>query len=117
MDGRSPLDKLRDLGYTADPAIAIFPPFLLDDISTYLTTACHPQDGIDLLAHYTSSGFRHGRRSRRALGVASLGAFVWYRGGGNRPNCCRPGRYLGSQLRRRACFSQGAVRGTASQRP
>lgn len=28
------LDKLRDLGYTGDPAIAIFPPFLLDDIST-----------------------------------------------------------------------------------
>jgi hypothetical protein len=53
MDGQPPLDKLRDLGYTGDPAIAIFPPFLLDDISTYLTMACHPEDGIDLLAQYT----------------------------------------------------------------
>ncbi|MEA3377183.1 MAG: hypothetical protein U9R72_13415 [Chloroflexota bacterium] len=52
MDGQPPLDKLRDLGYTDDPAIAIFPPFLLDDISTYLTMACHPEDGIDLLAQY-----------------------------------------------------------------
>lgn len=52
MDGQPPLDKLRDLGYTGDPAIAIFPPFLLDDISTYLTMACHPEDGIDLLAQY-----------------------------------------------------------------
>jgi hypothetical protein len=26
---------------------------LLDDISTYLTMACHPEDGIDLLAQYT----------------------------------------------------------------
>jgi len=53
MDGQPPLDKLRHLGYTGDPAIAIFPPFLLDDISTYLTMACHPEDGIDLLAHYS----------------------------------------------------------------
>lgn len=55
MDGCTPLDKLRDLGYTGDPAIAIFPPFLLDDISTYLTMACHPVDGIDLLAQYSKS--------------------------------------------------------------
>jgi len=52
MDGQPPLDKLRALGYTGDPAIAVFPPFLLDDISTYLTMACHPEDGIDLLAQY-----------------------------------------------------------------
>jgi len=52
MDGQTPLDKLRNLGYTGDSAIAIFPPFLLDDISTYLTMACHPEDGIDLLTHY-----------------------------------------------------------------
>jgi len=54
MDGQTPLDKLRNLGYTGDSAIAIFPPFLLDDISTYLTMACHPEDGIDLLTHYTN---------------------------------------------------------------
>ncbi|MGD2144620.1 MAG: helix-turn-helix domain-containing protein, partial [Anaerolineae bacterium] len=54
MKGQPPLDKLCDLGYIGNPAIAIFPPFLLDDISTYLTMACHPEDGIDLLTHYTS---------------------------------------------------------------
>jgi hypothetical protein len=52
MDEQPPLDKLRDLGYTGDPAIAVFPPFLLDDVGTYLTMACHPEDNIDLLAQY-----------------------------------------------------------------
>jgi hypothetical protein len=59
MDDLSPLDKLRDLGYTGDPAIATFPPFLLDDISTYLTMACHPKDGIDLLAQYSKQSDWH----------------------------------------------------------
>jgi hypothetical protein len=52
MEGRPPLDTLHDLGYTGDPAIAVFLPFLPDEISTYLMAVCHPEDGIDLLAHY-----------------------------------------------------------------
>jgi hypothetical protein len=55
MDGQPPLDKLRDLGYIGIPAIAIFPLFLLDDINTYLTMACHPENSIDPLAHYIVS--------------------------------------------------------------
>jgi len=54
MNGRTPLAVLQSLGYTGDPAIAAFPPVLLDKLGTDLLMACDPVDGIDLLAHYNS---------------------------------------------------------------
>lgn len=53
MNGRTPLAVLQSLSYTGDPAIAAFPPVLLDKLGTDLLMACDPVDGIDLLAHYT----------------------------------------------------------------
>jgi transposase len=78
MGDQPPLDKLHDLGYTGDPAIAVFPPFLLDDISTYLTMACHPEDGIDLLAQYKS--VQQSLENDRGEAVAyDEAAALWYR--------------------------------------
>jgi len=57
MDGRTPLQVLRSLGYTGDSAIAAFPPVLLDPISTDLVLSCDPEGGNDLLAHYIATGF------------------------------------------------------------
>jgi hypothetical protein len=54
MNARTPLAVLKSLGYTGSNAIAAFPPLLLDKISSDLLLACDPEDGIDLLAHYTS---------------------------------------------------------------
>jgi transposase len=54
MDARPPLAVLQSLGYTGGPAIAAFPPLLLDEISAHVLIACDPVDGIDLLAHYTN---------------------------------------------------------------
>ena len=56
MNGRTPLAVLQSLGYTGDPAIAAFPPVLLDKLGTDLLMACDRVDGIDLLAHYTPLG-------------------------------------------------------------
>lgn len=53
MDGQPPLDELQNLGYTSDPVVAIFPPSLLDGISTCRSMAREVQDGVDLLAHET----------------------------------------------------------------
>ncbi|MGC8878362.1 MAG: hypothetical protein ACP5R2_03995, partial [Anaerolineae bacterium] len=52
MDNRSPLTVLQRLGYTGNEQIALFPPVLLDDISTDLLLSCRPETGNDLLAHY-----------------------------------------------------------------
>jgi transposase len=54
MNARAPLAVLRSLGYTGHQAIVAFPTVLLDRISTDLLMACGPEDGIDLLAHYTT---------------------------------------------------------------
>jgi hypothetical protein len=53
IDNRPPLAVLQRLGYTGDERIALFPPVLLDDISTDLLLSCCPETGNDLLAHYT----------------------------------------------------------------
>jgi len=52
MDNQPPLAVLQRLGYTGDERIALFPPVLLDDISTDLLLSCRPEAGNDLLAHY-----------------------------------------------------------------
>ena len=52
MDNQPPLAVLQRLGYTGDERIALFPPVLLDDISTDLLLPCRPEAGNDLLAHY-----------------------------------------------------------------
>ena len=54
MGESPPLAVLQRFEYTGDLAIASFPPVLLDPISTDLLMACDPEDGNDLLAHYTS---------------------------------------------------------------
>jgi len=56
MNARTPLAVLKSLGYTGSNAIAAFPPLLLDKISSDLLLACDPEDGIDLLAHYSPGG-------------------------------------------------------------
>jgi putative transposase len=53
MDKQAPLEVLHRLGYNGPDQIALFPPILLDDISTDLLLACDPEDGNDLLAEYT----------------------------------------------------------------
>ena len=53
MDHQPPLAVLQRLGYTGDERIALFPPVLLDAISTDLLLSCCPETGNDLLAHYT----------------------------------------------------------------
>lgn len=53
MNSRTPLTVLQSLCYTGQQAIVAFPPLLLDRISTDLLMACDPEDGNDLLAHYT----------------------------------------------------------------
>ena len=53
MDHQPPLAVLQRLGYTGDERIALFPPVLLDDISTDLLLSCCPETGNDLLVHYT----------------------------------------------------------------
>jgi hypothetical protein len=56
MDHQPPLAVLQRLGYTGDEWIALFPPVLLDAISTDLLLSCCPETGNDLLAHYTANG-------------------------------------------------------------
>ncbi|MBC7262788.1 MAG: hypothetical protein H5T64_00345 [Chloroflexi bacterium] len=53
MEKRTPLQVLRSLGYNGVDQIALFPPLLLDRISTDLLLACDPEGGNDLLAYYT----------------------------------------------------------------
>jgi len=53
MDKQPPLQVLHRLGYNGPDHIALFPPLLLDEISTDLILACDPEGGNDLLAHYT----------------------------------------------------------------
>ena len=53
MGERTPLEMLYELGYTGDAAIALFPSFLLDRISTPLVLSCYSEGGNDLLAHYS----------------------------------------------------------------
>lgn len=53
MEKQPPLVRLHHLGYTGDPAIAVFPTILLDTISIDLLLACDPQGGHDVLAYYT----------------------------------------------------------------
>jgi len=52
MDKQPPLAVLENLGYTHDHSIALFPPILLDTISTDLLLSCDPQGGNDLLTYY-----------------------------------------------------------------
>ncbi len=52
MHQSPPLDALRGLDYNGPDSIALFPPFLLDPISTDLLLACDPEVGNDLLAQY-----------------------------------------------------------------
>ena len=56
MHQSPPLDALRRLDYNGPDSIALFPPLLLDPISTDLLLACDPEVGNDLLAQYTISG-------------------------------------------------------------
>ena len=46
---------LKQLGYTGRDQIALFPPVLLDPISTDVLLSQDPQTGNDLLAHYNTA--------------------------------------------------------------
>ena len=64
MDGNPPLAALKACGYTGAERIVLFPPILLDTISTDLLLSCYSEGGNDLLAHYTRSiRMPGGRRS------------------------------------------------------
>ncbi len=52
MRQQPPLAVLKGLGYTGRDEIALFPPILLDPISTDLLLSRDPEGGNDLLAHY-----------------------------------------------------------------
>ena len=52
MHQQPPLTVLKQLGYTGRDEIALFPPILLDPISTDVLLSRDPQTGNDLLAHY-----------------------------------------------------------------
>jgi transposase len=54
MDKQTPLEVLRRLGYNGPDQIALFPPLLLDEISSDLILACDPEGGNDLLTYYNS---------------------------------------------------------------
>ena len=49
MNGRTPFEKLKELGYNLLQELALFPPVILDTISTDWLL----QTGNDLLAHYS----------------------------------------------------------------
>ncbi|HFB07028.1 MAG TPA: hypothetical protein ENJ92_01145 [Chloroflexi bacterium] len=49
MNGKTPFGKLKELGYDLPEEFALFPPVILDTIST----DCLLQTGNNLLAHYT----------------------------------------------------------------
>lgn len=53
MEQQPPLAVLKRLGYTGRDEIALFPPVLLDAISTDVVLSRDPEGGNDLLAHYT----------------------------------------------------------------
>jgi len=52
MKKQTSLEVLQLLGYTGLDQIALFPPLLLDKISTDLLLSYDPEDGNDLLAKY-----------------------------------------------------------------
>ena len=52
MHQQPPLTVLKRLGYTGRDEIALFPPILLDPISTDVLLSRDPQGGNNLLAHY-----------------------------------------------------------------
>jgi len=49
MDGRSPFEKLKDLGYNLPEEFALLPPIILDDVSTFWAV----RGGNNLLTPYT----------------------------------------------------------------
>jgi len=53
MEKQTPLEALRRLGYNGPDQIALFPPILLDKISTDLLLARDPEGGNDLLTYYS----------------------------------------------------------------
>jgi hypothetical protein len=52
MEKRSPFEVLKDLGYNGPESIALFPPLILDYVSTDLLLSFDPEGGNDLLAYY-----------------------------------------------------------------
>jgi len=50
MDGRSPFEKLKDLGYNLPKEFALLPPTILDDVSTFWAV----RGGNNLLTHLPS---------------------------------------------------------------
>jgi len=48
MDGRSPFEKLKDLGYNLPEEFALLPPIILDDVSTFWAV----RGGNNLLTPY-----------------------------------------------------------------
>jgi len=72
MEKRTPLQMLRHLGHNGRDHIALFPPVLLNKISTDLLLACDPESGNDLLTYYTVNSFeglRHGNIGWEKCGV------------------------------------------------
>jgi putative transposase len=53
MHQQPPLTVLKRLGYTGSDEIALFPPILLDPLSTDVVLSRDPEGGNDLLAHYS----------------------------------------------------------------
>ena len=80
MDKNSPLQALLRLGYNGPKNMAIFPPLLLDPISSDLLVSCDPRDGNDLLAQYRAEKGHVGRtlvrlwRLRHLIGTQPLTA-------------------------------------------
>jgi len=52
MEEQTPLEVFHCLGYNGPDQIALFPPILLNTISTDLLLACDPESGSDLLTYY-----------------------------------------------------------------
>ena len=63
MEGKPPLTVLRQLGYSGDGEIALFPVVLLDDIAADLLISISDSPGNDLLTYYKES-FYEGIRSQ-----------------------------------------------------
>ena len=55
MEGKTPFEKLKELGYHLPEEFAVFPPVTLDTISTDWLL----ETGNDLLAHYTNNQPTH----------------------------------------------------------
>ncbi|MCL6579763.1 MAG: helix-turn-helix domain-containing protein [Candidatus Bathyarchaeota archaeon] len=69
MNGKTPFEKLRELGYGLPEEFALFPPIILDTISTDWLL----ETGNDLLAHYNPRAQKFVTRWQPSFGWALMG--------------------------------------------